>query len=85
MKTTKQKIKENTKSTKVDSRNLGRYSNYWYQYLSNYWYQHDGDEAFELHHPHPVVMHHVGPNSYEIGGGTTKTEFIEVIYDFLTS
>ena len=75
MKTTKQNIKENTKSTKVDSMNLGLYS--------NYWYQHDEYEAFELHHPHPVVMHHVGPNSYKIGGATTKEKFIEVVHAYL--
>jgi len=77
MKTTKKQIRENIRTTEVKSMNLGR--------LFNYWYQHDEYEAFEKHHSHPVVMHHVGPNSYEIGGASTKTEFIEVVYDFLTS
>ena len=77
MKTTKKQIRKNTRTTEVGSMNLAR--------LWNHFYQHAPNEAFELHHSHPVVMHHVGPNSYEIGGATTKTEFIEVIYDFLTS
>ena len=75
MKTTKQNIKENTKSTKVDSMNLGRYS--------NYWYQHDEYEAFEKHHSHPVVMYHLGPNSYEIGEAKNKKEFIKVVHAYL--
>jgi len=77
MKTTKKHIRENIRTTEVKSMNLGR--------LFNHWYQHDEYESFEKHHSHPVVMHHVGPNSYKIGGATTKTEFIEVVYDFLTS
>ena len=77
MKTTKQNIKENTKSTKVDSMNLGR--------LFDHWYQHDEYESFEKHHSHPVVMHHFGPNSYEIGEAKNKKEFIECVYNFFNS
>ena len=77
MKTTKKHIRENIRTTEVKSMTLGR--------LFNHWYQHAPNEAFELHHSHPVVMHHVGPNSYEIGGATTKTEFIEVVYNFFNS
>ena len=77
MKTTKKQIRKNTRTTKVGSMNLGQ--------MFDHWYQHDEYDAFEKHHSHPVVMHHFGPNSYEIGEAKNKTEFIEVIYDFLTS
>ena len=77
MKTTKKHIRENTRTTEVKSMNLVR--------LFDHWYQHDEYHSFELHHSRSVVMRHFGPNSYEIGGATTKEKFIEVVYDFLTS
>ena len=77
MKTTKKQIRKNTRTTKVGSMNLGQ--------MFDHWYQHDEYEAFEKHHSSSVVMRHFGPNSYEIGGASTKAEFIEVVYDFLTS
>jgi len=75
MKTTKKQIRKNTRTTKVGSMNLGQ--------MFDHWYQHDEYEAFEKHHSHPVVMYHLGPNSYEIGGATTKEKFIKVVHAYL--
>ena len=75
MKTTKKQIRKNTRTTEVKSMNLVR--------LFDHWYQHDEYHSFELHHSRSVVMRHFGPNSYEIGGATTKEKFIKVVHAYL--
>ena len=76
MKTTKKQIRKNTRTTKVvGSMNLGQ--------MFDHWYQHDEYHSFELHHSSSVVIRHFGPNSYEIGGATTKEKFIEVVHAYL--